>query len=109
MEEESEMIKRKKLEQLKKQLEASEAQEETDEQYEQQKEALLRSLLTPEARERLGRVRVARPEVAEGVEQQIMMLSQRGMLKGKIDDETLKKLLKKITDNQKVDFTIRRR
>ncbi len=109
MDEESEMIKRKKLEQLKKQLEASEAQEESNEQFEQEKDALLRSLLTPEARERLGRVKVARPEVAEGIEQQIIMLAQRGMVKGKIDDETLKKLLKKITDNQKVNFTIRRR
>ncbi|MFO8109340.1 MAG: DNA-binding protein [Thermoplasmata archaeon] len=109
MDEESEIIKRKKLEQLKNQLEASQTEEDAEDDYKQEKEALLRSLLTPEARERLGRVRVARPEVAEGIEQQIMMLAQRGMIKGKIDDDTLKKLLKKITDNQKVDFTIRRR
>ncbi len=109
MEDESEMIKRKKLEQLKKQLEESESQEEAEEQFEQQKDAILRKLLTPEARERLGRVKIARPEVADGIEQQIIMLAQRGMVKGKIDDETLKKLLRKITENQKKDFTIRRR
>ncbi len=109
MDEESELIKRKKLEQLQRQLEASQTEEDSEEEYLKEKDAILRSLLTPEARERLGRVRIARPDVAEGIEQQIMMLAQRGMIRGKLDDNTLKKLLKKITDNQKVDFTIRRR
>ncbi len=109
MDEESEYIKKKKLEELQRRMESSEAEEEAEEQYEQQKENLLRQLLTPDARERLGRVKLARPEVAEGIEQQVIMLAQRGMVKGKIDDETLKKLLRKVTERSKKDFTIRRR
>lgn len=105
-EDELEKIKKQKLQQLKEQRESSEEQEE--EQFEAQKKAILRKLMTPEARERLGRVRIARPEIAENIESQIIMLAQRGAIQGKITDETLKSLLKKITGKKK-DINIKRR
>lgn len=108
MEEDIEDIKKKKLKQLKEQMESQEDQEEMDEQYEAQKKALLRSILTPEARERLARLRMARPEMTESIEQQLIMLAQRGAVQGKIDDETLKNLLKKLTDKKK-EINIKRR
>lgn len=107
-EDELERIKKQKLQQLKEQKESSEEQERSEEQFEAQKKAILRKLMTPRARERLGRVRVARPEIAKNIESQIIMLAQRGAIQGKITDETLKDLLKKLTDNKK-DINIKRR
>ncbi len=107
-EDELEKIKKQKLQQLKEQREAAEEQEDSEERFEAQKKALLRQVMTPEARERLGRVRIARPEIAENIESQIIMLAQRGAIQDKITDKTLKDLLKKITGNKK-DINIKRR
>ncbi len=108
MDDEVEEIKKKKLEELKKQMESQESGDETEKQREAQIKSILRAAMTHEARERLARVRMARPEVAESIEQQIVMLAQRGAIKGKVDDETLKKLLAKITSRKK-DIKIERR
>ncbi len=107
-EDELEEIKKKKMEELKDSKGSGEAQEEAQEKMEAQKKAMLRKLLTPDARERLGNVRVARPELAEKIESQILALAQRGGTEGKIDDQTLKKLLKKLSD-QKKEINIKRR
>ncbi len=108
MDDELEDIKRKKLEQLKRQMESQDSQDESEEQMEAQIKSILRTAMTSEARERLARVRLARPDVAESIEQQIVMLAQRGAIKGKVDDKTLKKLLAKITSRKK-DIKIERR
>lgn len=108
MDDELEAIKKKKLEELKKQMEYEEGIEDSEEQIEAQKKAVLRSCMTTEARERLARVKMARPDVAEGIEQQIIMLAQRGAIKNKVDDKTLKKLLSNITQKKK-EIKIERR
>lgn len=108
MEKDAEDIKKKQLEKMKEKSQSSEGQEQAEEELEAKKKALLRKVMTSDARERLGRVKVARPQVAEKVESQIIMLAQRGQVQGKIDDETLKKLLKKLTDKGK-DINIKRR
>lgn len=108
MEKDIEDIKKEKIEQMKKGAEDSEGQERAEKQAEAQKKAILRKVMTSDARERLGRVKIARPEIAKKIEQQIVMLAQRGSVQGKIDDETLKKLLKKLTDEGK-DINIKRR
>ena len=108
MDEEIEDIKKKKLQQLKQQMDSDELEEEQEEQMEAQKKAILRKIMTSEARERLARVKMARPEVGESIESQIIMLAQSGRVQGKIDDSTLKKLLKKITNNRK-EINIKRR
>lgn len=107
-EEELEDIKKKKMEKIKGQIQSEGSEEEAKEEMEAQKKAILRSVMTSEARERLARVRIARPEIAENIEKQIIMLSQRGALNGKIDDETLKKLLGKLTGKKK-EINIKRR
>ncbi len=57
---------------------------------------VMRRLLTPEARERLARIRLAKPEVASAIEQQIMSLAASGRLQRQIDDDTLRALLERI-------------
>ena len=69
---------------------------------------VLRRLLTPEARERLGRIRLAKPEVANAVEQQVMSLAASGRLARQIDDTTLRALLERLMP-QRREINITRR
>jgi len=69
---------------------------------------ILRAILTTEARERLGRIKIARPEIVENIENQLIMLAQNGRLQTKINDEQLRSLLARIIPKKK-DITIRRR
>jgi len=58
------------------------------------KRMLLRQGMTSEARERLGRVRIANPELAERAEAVCIQLIQQGK---KIDDNLLKRILEKLS------------
>ncbi|MFI5415129.1 MAG: DNA-binding protein, partial [Candidatus Lutacidiplasmatales archaeon] len=68
----------------------------------------MRRVLTPEARERLGRIRLAKPEVAQAVEQQVLSLAASGRLQRMVDDTTLRALLERIMPERR-DITITRR
>jgi len=82
-------------------------QAERDRRESERSEAL-RRVLTPEARERLGRIRLAKPEVAQAVEQQVLQLAASGRLQRAIDDATLRALLERIQPERR-DITITRR
>lgn len=69
---------------------------------------ILRRILTPEARERLGRIRLAKPEVAATVEQQLIGLAASGRLQRIVDDATLRALLERLMPERR-DITITRR
>ena len=110
MDDELEEIKKKKLLELQQQM-ASQGESEEEarkEEFEKQKKAILRAILTTEARERLGRIKVARPEIAENIENQLIVLAQSGRLKNKINDEQLRELLSKLIPKKR-DIKIRRR
>jgi len=83
-------------------------QQDQQKELEDQKKMILRTILTDSARERLGRIKIARPEVVESIENQLIMLAQSGKLKNKINDEQLRMLLSRIIPKKK-DITIRRR
>jgi programmed cell death protein 5 len=104
-----ETIRKKKLRQLQEQaLSQEEFQEEQQQESDEQKKQALRTILTDDARERLGRIKAARPELAENLENQLIMLAQSGRLKNKINDEQLRELLSKLLPKKR-DITIRRR
>jgi programmed cell death protein 5 len=104
-----EAIRKKKLRNLQRQAFSQEEFEDVQQQeLEDQKKIILRTILTDDARERLGRIKAARPEMAENLENQLIMLAQSGRLKNKINDEQLRELLSKILPKKR-DITIRRR
>ena len=105
-----EAIRKKKLRNLQQQQTFSQEDfEETQQkEFEDQKKLILRTILTDDARERLGRIKAARPEMAENLENQLIMLAQSGRLKNKINDEQLRELLSKMLPKKR-DITIRRR
>ncbi|KYK23864.1 hypothetical protein AYK24_06920 [Thermoplasmatales archaeon SG8-52-4] len=111
MDEELENLKKKKLQELQQQAalqESMEQQEEQQEQFENQKKMILRAILTTKARERLGRIKIARPNIVESIENQLIMAAQSGQLKNKINDEQLRMLLSKAIPKKR-DIKIKRR
>jgi len=102
-EDEIEEIRRKKLEQLRQQLAFQQVQEavEQEERIEEERRKILSYILTSEARQRLARIKMARPEFAQLIEDQLILLMQSGKIKHKIGDEELKKILAQIASRKK--------
>jgi len=83
------------------------AEEEAKARIEMEKQAALRIILTPEARQRLANIKMVRPEFAEKLELQLIQLAQTGRVNLPITDEQLKEILRRISQRKR-DFTIRR-
>ncbi|ADT84073.1 MULTISPECIES: DNA-binding protein [Thermococcus] len=111
MAEDIEEIRKRKLMELQRRLaEQQKAQEEAARQQaelEAQIQAILRRILTPEARERLSRVKLVRPELAQQVELILVQLYQAGQIREKIDDAKLKKILAQIDARTRREFRIK--
>lgn len=76
-------------------------------QVEQQKQALLRQILTPEARHRINNLKMIKPEFVAQLELQLIQLAQAGRLNIPLTDEQLKELLAKLQSTKR-DIKIRR-
>jgi DNA-binding TFAR19-related protein (PDSD5 family) len=76
-------------------------------QIEKMKRQLMSRLLTKEAFERLGRVRSVNPQLASQAELYLLQAQQAGQLKGTVDDEQLKEILKALSEKR--DFNIKRK
>jgi programmed cell death protein 5 len=75
---------------------------------ESERQEILRRILTPEARERLGRIRLAKPDVAASVEQQLIALAASGRIQRAVDDATLRALLERIAPERREIHITRR-
>jgi programmed cell death protein 5 len=75
---------------------------------EQQKQALLRNILSPEARQRLTNLKMVKPEFIGQLELQLIQLAQQGKIPIPLGDEQLKKILTQL-QSRKRETTIRRR
>lgn len=88
---------------------AVEAQAQAQADAEAQKQALMRKILTLEARQRLQNVKLVRPDFAAQIEIQLLQLAQSGRIPLPITDDTLKRLLGQIQSQQsRRDISIRR-
>ncbi|PXF56569.1 MAG: hypothetical protein C4B59_16720 [Candidatus Methanogaster sp.] len=100
MSDELEEIKRRRLEQMQQQQAGAQYQAAQQQAQQQQadeaKQTILRQILTPDARERLTSLKLARPQLAEQVEMQLISLAQSGRLQTMIDDAKLRTLLQQI-------------
>ena len=73
-----------------------------------QKQRILRQILEPKAKERLARIKIARPQMVELIENQLIALVQGGQISGQISDDDLKIILSKLMPKKR-DITIRRK
>jgi programmed cell death protein 5 len=107
--EELERLKARRLAELQAQQQQGEEVRRAQAEAEAQKQALMRRILTPEARQRLANIRMVRPDFAEQLELQLIQLAQAGKVQLPIDDELLKRLLSQLEGQQrKRDISIRR-
>ena len=61
--------------------------------------SILSQVLTPEAADRLGRIRLVKESRAADVENRLIMLARSGQLRSKVNEEQLKELLGAMTEN----------
>ena len=97
MSDELEALRKKKLLEMQKQLYEAEKEEAARQEYEKQKEAILRVILTAEARSRLANLKIVRPQLAEAVELQLIQLAQAGQIRSPLTDEQLKSILRRLS------------
>jgi programmed cell death protein 5 len=69
-------------------------------QLEELKKIVLRKILTKEAFERLGRIRLVKPELAVQLELYLIQLYQQNKIKKEITDEQLKLILENLTSKK---------
>jgi len=108
--EELQRLREKRLLELQAQQQQSEELKRERQEVETQKQALLRKILTPEARQRLTNIKMVRPDYAEQLEIQLIQAAQSKRVQLPITDEVLKKLLEQIQQQQQQrEIRIRRR
>lgn len=78
---------------------------ETLQQLEMLKKEILKKILTKEASERLGRIKLVKPELANQLELYLVQLYQAGKIK-EVNDTQLKLILESLTS--KKEFKIRK-
>jgi programmed cell death protein 5 len=100
-------LRRKRVEELQRRQQDAAAEQKQREAMDAQMQAAMRQILTPEARERMARLKIAYPDVAASVEQQLIGLAQSGRLDRMIDDATLQQILQKVLP-EKRDIKIKR-
>ena len=104
---ELEAIRKKQMAQLQQQQQSQAEQEGMKERSDMQKQSVMRQIMTPEARERLARIKIAKPEFVEQVEAQLITLAQSGQLPGQVTDQMLVQILERITP-EKREINIKR-
>jgi len=106
-EEELEALRKRRMLELQQRMVEEQQQAQAQQQLESQKQALLRRILTPEARSRLTNLNMVKPEFTQQLELQLIQLAQQGRIAIPITDEQLKELLVRLQSGRR-DYKIRR-
>jgi programmed cell death protein 5 len=105
--EELEEIRRRKLLAMQQRTTDEQKQAQAKQQLEAQKQALLRQILSPEARQRLTNLNMVKPEFTDQLELQLIQLAQAGKLPIPLSDARLKQILIQL-QSRKRETKIRR-
>jgi programmed cell death protein 5 len=105
--EELEELRRRRALELQQQVSQEQQQTEAQKQLELQKQALMRQILTQEARQRLANLKMVKPEFASQLELQLIQIAQQGRVQLPIDDKQLKEMLRRLQSGRK-EIKIRR-
>jgi len=105
--EELEEIRRRKLLAMQQRMTDEQKQAQAEQQLEAQKQALLRQILSPEARQRLTNLKMIKPQFTEQLELQLIQLAQAGKLPIPLPDAQLKQILIQL-QSRKRETKIRR-
>lgn len=76
-------------------------QQQAKEKEDEMRNNILSAVLTQEARARLATIAAAKPDRAKMVEDIIIQHTKMGMIRGKVDENSLKDLLEKVTSQTK--------
>ncbi|MDO8627840.1 MAG: DNA-binding protein, partial [Candidatus Diapherotrites archaeon] len=93
----------------KQQLAQQQNQEQAHQDQELQIDAILRQVLSPEAKSRLSNIKLVNKELYAQVLQSILYIAKSGRLAEKISDQQLKTLLEKISGAGRKEITIKRK
>lgn len=92
---------------LQQRMSTEQQQIQAQQQMEMQKQAILRRILTPEARQRLTNLKMVKQEFAQQIELQLIQLAQQGRVSIPLSDEQLKEILLKLQPRRR-EIKIRR-
>ena len=106
--EELEEIRQKRMLALRQRLGQEQQQAQLQQQVEATKQAIMRRMLEPKARQRLSNLRMVKPDFANQLELQLIQLAQSGKVKTPMTDELLKEILIRL-QSQRRDIKITRR
>jgi programmed cell death protein 5 len=105
---EMEELRRRKMLELQRRLSQEQQRSQAEQQMEMQKQALMRRILTPKARQRIANLKMVKPEFASQLELQLIQLAQQGKVDIPISDRTLKQILVQLQSRRR-DIKITRR
>jgi len=91
--EELEAIRRRKLSQYQQRSSDEQRQNQAEKEMDAQKEALLKQILSPEARQRLTNLKMIKRDFTEQLELQLIQLAQTGKIPLPLSDAQLKQIL----------------
>ncbi len=107
-EEELEAIRYRKLLELQQRIAEEQRRAQIQQQIEAQKQAVLRKILSPDARQRLTNLKMVKPEFVSQIEIQLIQLVQAGKINVPITDEDLKQILMHLQSGRR-EIKIKRR
>ncbi len=100
-------LRKRRSSELQRQLGDSQNRDAQRQQNEAQKAQALRGILSTEARDRLNNLKLARPELTDQIENQLIVLAQSGRIKGLLSDNDLKQILTQMMSQKretKIEF-----
>jgi len=106
-EDELEELRRRRLLEMQQRMTREQQETEDQKRLEAQKQAVMRRILTPEARQRLTNLKMVKPEFASQLELQLIQIAQQGKVSLPIGDEQLKEILRRLQPDRK-EIRIRR-